>query len=57
MKMLDVLIVLQTHSKSSASSAARYCGASKLEISKRCTASLINTIEYAKKNSGQTNYF
>lgn len=54
--MLDVLIVLQTHSKSSASSAARYCGAPKLEISKRCTASLINTIEYAKKNSGQTNY-
>lgn len=54
--MLDILIILQTHSKSSARSAPRYCGASKLEISKRCTASLINTIEYSKNHSSDTNY-
>jgi predicted SAM-dependent methyltransferase len=54
--MLDVLVILQTHSKSSASSAPRYCNAPKIEISKRCLSSLIHSIEYAKNNSGKTKY-
>lgn len=54
--MLDVLIISQTHSKNNSSSLPRYCGARKFEVSKTCTASLINTIEWSKNNSKFTNY-
>lgn len=54
--MIDVLIVLQSHSKSSANSEARYCGADKLEISKRCFRSLINTIAYCQNKEPGVKY-
>lgn len=54
--MVDILIVLQTHSKTSANSKPRYCGESKLEISKRCVFSLFKTIAYSVKNSQNTKY-
>jgi ubiquinone/menaquinone biosynthesis C-methylase UbiE len=47
----EILIILQTHSKNNAPDALhieRYCGASKIEVSKRCTSSLFNTIEKCK---------
>jgi len=46
--MLDVLVVLQSHTKSSARKDERFCKASKLEVSTRCFKSLINTINWAR---------
>lgn len=51
---MDLLIVLQTHSKGDNQSHlnnTRYTGASKLETSKRCVRSLINSINYFKKQA------
>lgn len=54
--MLDVLIVLQSHSKSNAGDYSRYCGASKLEVSKRCFLSLINTMEHCRVQQPEVTY-
>jgi len=55
MTKLHVLVVLQTHSKgdsshySGASQEKRYCNAPKSEITRRCTRSLIESLNYAKE--------
>lgn len=54
--MLDVLIILQTHSKNSASSSERYVKFPKKEISKRCYLSLLNSILYCRSLQPQVNY-
>jgi ubiquinone/menaquinone biosynthesis C-methylase UbiE len=54
--MIDILIILQTHTKSNASEIPRYCGNSKLEVSKRCVSSLFNTIENCIQKSENTKY-
>lgn len=60
--MIDILIVLQTHTKTSAynvhfkNDEPRYVGAPKLEISKRCYLSLLNTISHCKKERPDANY-
>lgn len=55
--MIDVLIVLQSHSKTSANPHSnRYCGASKKEISTRCINSLFNTINYSASKTTDVNY-
>jgi predicted SAM-dependent methyltransferase len=51
---MNVLIILQTHNKGDnqhylkLNDNKRYCGASKSEIQRRCTRSLIESINYAK---------
>jgi SAM-dependent methyltransferase len=60
--MFDMLIVLQSHTKTSAyntyidSERKRYVGASKLEISKRCFRSLLNTIKYCQQQQPDVTY-
>ena len=44
-------IVLQTCTTNTNQSGDRYCGADKLEISKRCFTSLIKSINFAKSNN------
>jgi predicted SAM-dependent methyltransferase len=52
---MDILIVLQTHSKGDSqhylnmSTNVRYCNAPKSEIMRRCTRSLVESINYAKE--------
>lgn len=53
--ILNVLVILQTHSKGDnqhyldITKEERYCGASKSEIQRRCTRSLIESLIYAKE--------
>lgn len=55
MTSLNVLVVLQTHSKGDNQhylkfhEQQRYCGASKAEIQRRCTRSLVESMNYAKE--------
>lgn len=55
---LEILVILQTHSRGNSPDATemRYCGAEKHEVSKRCTASLFNTIEYCKNSQPTEKY-
>ena len=52
---MNVLIILQTHNKGDnqhylkLNEHKRYCGASKSEIQRRCTLSLIESVNYAKE--------
>ena len=54
--MIDVLIILQTHANSNASSSKRYVEFDKHEISKRCYLSLVRTIKHCKKMEPEVNY-
>ena len=54
--MLDILIVFLSHSKSNAGNYMRYCGKSKLEITKRCFLSMIRTINHCKKLQPNVSY-
>lgn len=60
--MFDMLIVLQSHTKNSAynlyidENRKRYVGHSKLEISKRCFKSLLNTIRYCQQQQPSVTY-
>lgn len=54
--MFDILVILQTHSKSNASQNERYVKYPKSEISKRCFLSLVNTINYCKSKEPGINY-
>ncbi|CAB4124376.1 AdoMet_MTases domain containing protein [uncultured Caudovirales phage] len=54
--MFDMLIVLQSHSKSSARTDERFCKADKLEVSTRCFKSLINTINWCQQKEPSVNY-
>lgn len=54
--MLDILIVLPTHSKSNAGPYTRYCSSSKLEVTKRCFRSLIKTIQHCQQKENAVQY-
>jgi hypothetical protein len=60
--MLDVLIVLQSHSKQDAwniyseDKKKRYVNAPKLEVSKRCFRSLLRTIQHCQTKQPEVTY-
>lgn len=54
--MIDILIVLQSHSKSNAGPYSRYCASEKLEVSKRCFRSLIHTIRHCQQKENSVRY-
>lgn len=55
MTSIHILVVLQTHSKGDSQhylkfhEQQRYCGASKAEVQRRCTRSLVESMNYAKE--------
>ena len=53
--MIDLLVVLQTHSKNNVQKKERYCKASKKEVMRRCVSSLIDSLNYANSLNPELN--
>ena len=53
--MIDLLVVLQTHSKNNVQKKERYCNAPKKEVMRRCVSSLIDSLNYANNLNPELN--